>query len=138
MSLHLHPSNPSNHLNSQLPQFSTLSPSLASKTACVALSQDTITWRDAGHKFLSTMPESRSDTIESLLDKYIPPTFEFISAALLESEADSEPETKPSAVGVDSMDTSAVEPQELKLTRVHLINSCCKILQVCAVLKMIE
>ncbi len=83
-----------------------------------------------GLKFLNSLPESRADlweAIEVLFDKYIPPTFEFISAALLESEAEGGPEVKPSTVCVDN---TVVEAQELKLTRVHLINSCCKIFQV--------
>ena len=112
--------------------MSALTPSLSSKTACVALSQDTITWRDVGLKFLNSLPDSKSnlwDSIKALLDKYIPPTFEFISAALLESEDDGV-HTKPSAVSIDNADASALEAQELKLTEVHLMNSCCKLFQV--------
>lgn len=98
------------------------------------MSQDTISWREIVLKWLHSLPEQQHksllwDTIEPLFYKYIPPTLEFLSPAQAEPRADAD--------GVNNSTTSVaagplnIEYQELKLSPVHMVNSCCQILQVC-------
>ena len=54
--------------------------------------------------------------------------FEFVSPALREGDLEGAEGSKVSATSVGS--GVRIEEQELKLTRVHLVDSCCKILQV--------
>lgn len=80
------------------------------------------------------MPDFKSDLwdfVEALFDKYIPPTFEFISPALQTDLNSRVAETEPSSViSIAGGKKLLVEAQDMKLTAVHLINTCCALFQV--------
>ena len=94
------------------------------------MSQDTISWNDVLIQWLHRMPDLKPtlwDTVEDLFDKYLPLTLEFLSPVLSEHASGREaPEVSSTSVTA----TLTLEDQDLKLTKVQLINSCCRIFQV--------
>lgn len=114
----------------QLSDSAVLPPSLAAKTARVVLSQDTISWKEVLLKWLHSLLDYRAslwETMEALFDRYLPLTLDFISPAL---EDGGPAMTGASSSTVDSNAAATLQPQDLKLTQVQLVNSCCRIFQV--------
>ena len=97
------------------------------------MSPGTITWRDITRKWLNNLSEDLKpavwDILESLFEKYLPPTLQFISPALTEVGGLSGKEVDRSSSSLGAADPVIV-PQELKLSVLHVVNSCCQILQV--------
>ena len=81
--------------------------------------------------WLSSQSQSDyTDTLEALFDKYIPDVLEFVRPVLSTSGL-AKSETHGSAVSMsERVPHSQVEPQELMLSEVHLIKTCCQILEV--------
>lgn len=117
----------------QLPDPAILPPSLAAKTARVVLSQDSISWKDVLFHWLhSSVPDYKTniwETIKALFCNYLPPTLEFISPALLQDFHQAVTSVSTTSVGSNAAGTT-LKPQELRVTPVQVVSSCCRILQV--------
>ena len=109
--------------------LSWLNPASAAEIGKIFMSSDTIGWRDITHSWLSNRSHDITDTLESLFNKYIPPIVDFIRPVLANSAI-----TKlisDSNVSVnDELSHCQIESQDLVLTEVHLMNTCCQILEV--------
>ena len=71
-----------------------------------------------------------TDVLETLFDKYIPHVLEFLAPVLANTTL-AKSESSGSAVSVsERVSRSQVEPQDLMLSEVHLIKTCCQILEV--------
>ena len=84
-------------------------------------------------KWLTTWSHDQShdltETLEGLFDKYIPLVIDFIGSAL--SGRSSHTSNTVSSVSVgDKLSREQIEPQDLVLSEVHLMNTCCQILKV--------
>ena len=78
----------------------------------------------------------QSETLEGLFYKYIPLVIDFIRPAL--SGQSSDTSDAVSSVNMsDKMSRDQIELQDLKLSEVHLINTCCQILQVSVATKVL-
>ena len=100
------------------------------------MSQDTISWREVVLKWLHCLPEQKDkfllwDTMEPLFHRYIPPILEFLSPALTGLTVDVE--ALDNSMTCVAAGTLNIEHQELKLSPVHVVHSCCQILQVCVI-----
>ena len=118
----------------QLTDCSNWTSSFSSRVAPMIMSHDTISWKDVVLNWFHSIPEELRqkshlwDTMEPLFNKYIPPTLDFLSPALTGLTADRDHVAhSPIPVGAGLL---RMEPQELKLCRIHLVNSCCLIFQV--------
>ena len=94
------------------------------------MSSDTISWRDILLSWLSPRSHDNVHAIEALLDKYIPDVIGFIRPVLANSTPSIKSESDSSVSLSDKVSHSQVEPQELMLSEVHLIKTCCQILEV--------
>ena len=104
-----------------------LTPVSATKVAKQYVSATTITWRDIVLKWIYKQPRERAEKFNSLFEKYIPSTFQFIAPAL----------KQPPGVAVDEVistvsvsDSPLLEGQKLQLSEIHVINMCCQIFEV--------
>lgn len=109
--------------------LSWLNPASAAEIGRIFMSSDTIGWRDITHSWLSSRSHDLTDTLESLLNKYIPQVVDFIRPVLANNTM-----TKlisDSNVSVnDTLSHCHIESQDLVLSEVHLMNICCQILEV--------
>ena len=107
--------------------------SFSSKVSKVVMSQNTISWRDIILKWLNSLSEDLKpvlwDILEPLFEKYLPSTLQFISPVLSGSAiyGGHSGSSTGSVGGADPI----IVPQELKLSALHVVNSCCQILEVC-------
>ena len=112
----------------QVADLSWLNPASAAEIGKIFMSSDTIGWREVTHSWLSSRSHEHNDTLESLFNKYIPQVVDFIRPVLTNSTV-----TKlisDSNVSINKLSNCHVESQDLMLSEVHLMNTCCQILQV--------
>jgi len=111
--------------------LSWLTPSAAGSVSTLCLSECTVSWCDIVTRWFNTQLQpllvNNKAMIHSLLEKYLPPTLEFIRPCLLGQEQ------SLSAAAVreaDSRGLLRLESQKLKLAKIHVVRTCCIILQV--------
>lgn len=117
------------HTSLQVQDLSWLNPASAAEIGKVFMSSDTIRWRDVSHSWLSGRSHDLTDTLESLFDKYIPQVVDFIRPVLANSAKTTS--SNDSTVSMsDKVSHCVIESQDLLLSEVHLMNTCCQILEV--------
>ena len=81
--------------------------------------------------WLASQPRSNyTETLEALFDEYIPDVLEFL-APVLANDTLAKSESSKSAVSLsERVSHSQMEPQDLMLSEVHVIKTCCQILEV--------
>ena len=82
--------------------------------------------------WLTNQPQrDYADTLEVLFNKYIPDVLEFIHPVLATSGSAKKSEPPGSTVSMsERVCQSQLEPQDVMLSEVHLINTSCQILEV--------
>ncbi len=113
----------------EVPDLSCLTPSSVAQMATLCMSPATISWRDVAYQWLLKWEKQQTESLQSLFDVFIPKCVEFLAPVLegvAHEEVGSDVSVAPSRSGVGQRLTG----QELKLTEVHIIKTCCTILQV--------
>lgn len=98
------------------------------------MSSATISWRDVLLTWLTSQSQLQTDQTQALFDKYIPDVLEFLRPILATSSGliqKSEPGHESVVSVSEKVTRSQAEPQEVMLSEVHLIKTCCHILEVC-------
>ena len=98
------------------------------------MSSATISWRDVLLTWLTSQLQLQTDQTQALFDKYIPDVLEFLRPILATSSGliqKSEPGHESVVSVSEKVTRSQAEPQEVMLSEVHLIKTCCHILEVC-------
>ena len=104
------------------------------RVASLNLTASTISWKDTIGKWFNTQSDSSTvrqhgDALQRFFKKYVPATMDFIQPALLTNSSNSFATVSTSTVS-DGLGSLTLEPQQLKLSEVHVVQSCCRILQV--------
>ena len=105
--------------------MSCMMPSTTAKVAKLCLSPDTITWRAVVQKWLHSQSKDHTEDIRAMFEKYIPKCLEFLAPVIRSEQW---------GLGGSLVDCSPpgleLVPQDLQLSEVHLMTSCCAILEV--------
>lgn len=80
-------------------------------------------------RWLYSRSHDNADTLEALFDKYIPPVIDFMGPVLTNSAINKTNDNSTVSVS-EKMMTSHLESQELMLSEVHVMNTCCQVLEV--------
>lgn len=118
----------------QLPDLSCLSPASATEIGKVFMTSETIGWRDEMSSWLSSRSHDQADALEALFDKYIPQVIDFLRPVVATSGADTMESVSMITVS-DRLSRNQIEEQDLRLSEVHLIKTCCQILEVKLIFK---
>lgn len=104
------------------------------RVASLNLTEGTVNWKDTVVKWFNTQSDSSTirqhrDALQLFFNKYVPATMDFIQPALTTNSSISHATVSISTIsgGIGSL---SLKPQQLKLSEVHVIQSCCRILQV--------
>lgn len=110
------------HLPHQLPSLGSLTPHAAACLPRLCLSPSAVSWWDSVSRWLLTQPAEVASSLEPLLQRLLPLCLEFLGPVLSTKSSSDRGEVSTSAVQLHS--------QHLQLHPTHLVNSCCKILEV--------
>ena len=113
----------------QVADLSWLNPASAAEIGKIFMSSDTIGWRDITHNWLSSRSHDLTDTLKSLFNKYIPQVVDFIQPLLANNTVTKLVSNSSVSVN-DKLSNCHVKSQDLMLSEVHLMNTCCQILEV--------
>ncbi len=119
----------------QVTSLSSLTPSSVGRIATLDLSAGTVTGSEVISRWLGVQPDSSpfKQRAPALFDKYTPQVLEFIEPALSSSnsgECDIIQRTSSISL-VNGVSVCRLQGQELRLSEVHLMQSLCRILEVC-------
>lgn len=113
------------HLPHQLPSLGSLTPHAAASLPRLCLSPSAVSWWDSVSRWLLTQPAEVASSLEPLLQRLLPLCLEFLSPVLSTTSNSDKGEVSTSTLGAVQL-----HPQDLQLHPTHLVNSCCKILEV--------
>lgn len=111
----------------QLPSLGSLTPRAAVCLPRLCLSPSAVTWWDSVSRWLQTQPAEAAASLEPLLKCLLPLCLEFL-APLLVTNSNDGGDASASTLGAIQL-----HPQGLQLHPTHLVNTCCKILEVSAI-----
>lgn len=106
-----------------------MTPAFVAELGTVCLSANTLGWKEKLLSWLNSRPHDISSTLEALFDKYIPRVVDFLRPVLAGSEVD-DALSLSTVVMTDSVISDHIEPQDMMLSEVHLISTCCHVLEV--------
>ncbi len=127
-----------NSMAAQVTSLLSLTPSSVSRIATLDLSVGTVTGSEVMSRWLGMQPSSsyfkqNAPALHILFDKYTPKVREFIQPALSGSSiggCDVIQGTSSISL-VNGVSVCRLQGQELRLSEVHLMQSLCRILEVC-------
>ena len=112
----------------QLTCLDSLTPRASASLPRLCLSPSTVSWWDPVSRWLLTQPRERASDLEPHLQRLLPPCLEFLAPVLLRRETRS---TEVSTSSLSGGTQLRLFPQDLRLHPVHLVTTCCTILEVC-------
>ena len=112
----------------QLTCLDSLTPRASASLPRLCLSPSTVSWWDPVSRWLLTQPRERASDLEPHLQRLLPPCLEFLAPVLLGRETRS---TEVSTSSLSGGTQLRLFPQDLRLHPVHLVTTCCTILEVC-------
>ena len=118
----------------QLPSLDSLTPRASSCLPRLCLSPSTITWWDPVSRWLRTQPSDVATALEPLLQRLLPLCLKFLAPVLSGAGRGGGVSVAQSASSLGAPQrVHPLSPQDLRLHPIHLVLTCCKILEVSSV-----
>ena len=117
----------------QLPSLDCLTPRASVCLPHLCLSSSTVTWWDSVSRWLLMQPAEVASSLEPLLQHLLPPCMEFLTPVLcgdIHVSGDRGGVSEQSASSLGETQKVHLCPQNLRLHPTHLVNTCCRILEV--------
>ena len=128
------------HTFFQLPHLDCLTPHASVCLPRLCLSPSTVTWGDTVRRWLLKQPAETTSYLEPLMQRLLPPCLEFLAPILCadgrEDRKGGGVSSQQSASSLGATQSVHLSPQVLKLHPIHLVTTCCRILEVSAVISV--
>ena len=96
-----------------------LSPSVLSRVGLLSLDKNDVNWRIVLARWLNSRPESEQDILQSLTDKYVGPTLEYLDQC-----------TRPAVmVGSDRISKPRMK-RMIDVSEINMVSTFCHLLEV--------
>ena len=126
----------------QLPQLDCLTPRASVCLPRLCLSPSTVTWEDVISRWLLKQPAEIATHLEPLLQRLLTSCLEFLTPVLCgngrEYQKRGGVSSQQSASSLGATQKVQLCSQDLKLHSINLVNTCCRILEVSAIISVQE
>ena len=118
----------------QLSSLDSLTPRASACLPRLCLSPSTVTWWDPVSHWLLTQSAETASALEPLLQQLLPPCLQFLAPVLSGGQGEARQEgggvSEDSVSSIGALQRLQLSPQPLQLHPIHLVNTCCRILEV--------
>ena len=125
----------------QLPQLDCLTPRGSVCLPRLCLSPSIVSWEDVISRWLLKQPAEIASHLEPLLQRLLASCLEFLAPVLCTNGRDNQKRgdvsSQQSASSLSTTQKVQLCPQDLKLHPINLVNTCCRILEVSAIINVL-